>query len=135
MAKLKAAAVALKIREHRGNLAAVGRDFNATRSAVHMFVYARPALLAICQECRETMKDNAESVLYKAVLAGEAWAVQFYLRTQGHDRGYTERVEHQGQMMMELITEIVSAGDPALPLPALSEPGTPPPSCAAATGG
>jgi hypothetical protein len=41
------------------------------------------------------MKDDAESALYKAALAGEAWAVCFFLKTQAKDRGYVERVQHR----------------------------------------
>src|SRR5262245_28221772 len=37
--------------------------------------------------------DTAEAALWKAVLAGEAWAVCFYLKTQGKERGYVERQE------------------------------------------
>src|SRR4051812_49988692 len=96
MAVLSAEALAPKIREFNGNLAAVGRAFGVTRTAVHLFVQSRPSLLAICRECREAMKDNAESSLYRAVLDGDAWAVCFFLKTQAKDRGYVERQELAG---------------------------------------
>ena len=37
----------------------------------------------------------AELSLFKAIQTGEAWAVCFYLKTQGKDRGYVERYETQ----------------------------------------
>ena len=35
----------------------------------------------------------AEAALYRAIIAGEPWAVKFQLATKGKDRGYTERHE------------------------------------------
>jgi len=39
--------------------------------------------------------DTAEVALYRAILAGEHWAVTFALKTIGKDRGYTERSEQE----------------------------------------
>jgi hypothetical protein len=88
---LKAKDVEQALRDARGNMAAVGRQFGVSREAVRQFVAARPTLKAVCDECRESMKDTAESALYDAVARGEAWAVCFYLKTQAKDRGYIER--------------------------------------------
>jgi hypothetical protein len=96
MRHLSADAVAEQLREYHGNLAAVARRFDVTRQAVQSFVRARPSLMAVLQECRETMKDHAESVLFRQLLAGEPWAVRFYLKTVGKDRGYVERQELTG---------------------------------------
>jgi hypothetical protein len=90
---LKADLVAAKMLELSGNLAAVARFFGVTRQAVQHYVKARPKLMKVMDDCRESMKDAAESSLYKAVLDGEAWAVCFFLKTQAKDRGYTERQE------------------------------------------
>jgi predicted transcriptional regulator len=119
---LDPAAVAAKLRELNGNQAAVGRAFGVTRQAVSKFVAARPDLAEVARECRETMTDNAESALYRAVLAGEPWAVCFYLKTQAKARGYVERVQVEAEetVRVELAEEIVDApdgpaGDPAAP--------------------
>ena len=37
--------------------------------------------------------DVCELKLYKAIQDGEHWAIAFYLKTKGKDRGYTERKE------------------------------------------
>src|SRR5215469_2544852 len=90
---LKTNLVEEKLREFHGNMAAVGRFFGVTRQSVWRFCQARESLKAVSADCRESMKDNAESSLYSAVLRGEAWAVCFYLKTQARDRGYIERTE------------------------------------------
>ena len=93
---LKAGEVGRKIAECDGNLAAVARSFGVSRQSVHEFVGKRAALQSACRDARESMKDEAESSLYRALRAGEAWAVCFYLKTQAKDRGYVERSEVTG---------------------------------------
>jgi hypothetical protein len=110
MKHLSAERVTEKLRELHGNMSAVARSFGVTRQAVQHFIRCRPSLQAILHECRETMKDNAESVLYRAVLAGEPWAVCFYLKTQAKDRGYVERQEvtgHEGGPIREVVETVV----------------------------
>lgn len=87
---LTANLVESRLREHRGNMAAVARSFGVSRQAVWDFVNRREKLKAVAVDVRESMKDDAESSLQTAVLEGEAWAVCFYLKTQAKDRGYTE---------------------------------------------
>jgi hypothetical protein len=96
MKRLSADRVAAKLHELCGNVSAVGKAFGVTRQAVQKFIRTRPALKAELQEARETMRDNCESVLYRAALAGEAWAVCLFLKTQAKERGYTERYEVVG---------------------------------------
>jgi hypothetical protein len=54
-----------------------------------------PSIREVVAEKRGKRVDVGEAALDKAVLAGEAWAVQFLLRTQGKDRGYVERYDHR----------------------------------------
>src|SRR5262249_13598010 len=51
------------------------------------------AVREACEQKKGEMVDAAESALLRAVLAGEAWAVCFCLKTQAKDRGYVERQE------------------------------------------
>lgn len=46
--------------------------------------------------------DHAEIALWKAVQAGEGWAVCFALKTKGKDRGYVERQEVTGKDGVDL---------------------------------
>ena len=74
--------------------------------------------------------DVAESALWRAILDGEAWAICFYLKTQGKARGYVERQELTGKdggaIRTEIAKEIVDADPPGHHPPA-SDPGSVPP--------
>lgn len=85
--------VAASLVELQGNVAAVARLYKVHRSSVQELIARKPALQSVVHDAREGMLDNAESALYRAVIAGEAWAVCFFLKTQGKKRGYIERVD------------------------------------------
>lgn len=89
--KLKPDPVKAALLDLSGNTAAVARQFGVSRQAVQKFI-EKHGLREIAIEAKETMKDHVESALYRAALAGEAWAVCFFLKTQAKDRGYVERV-------------------------------------------
>ena len=111
MKKLSVDRVAEQLRAHEGNLAAVGRAFGVTRTAVSLYVTRHPELIAVRDEARESMKDDAESVLYRQVKEGEAWAVCFFLKTQAKDRGYIERTEVEQTTNARLVIEEDVVGD------------------------
>lgn len=102
--------VAAALAELQGNIAATAKRFGVARSSVLQFIQKRPILQQICHDAREGMLDNAESSLYRAVIAGEAWAVCFFLKTQGRSRGYDEN-EALREMQKEIraLREIVIA--------------------------
>ncbi len=56
--------------------------------------------------------DVAESALYRGLLAGEAWAVCFKLKTQGKDRGYYEKTEQHntGEVAVKVMRVISPPG-------------------------
>lgn len=76
-----------------GNVAAIARALGVNRSTVWARVKESATLQASLESARESMLDNAESVLYQAVLRGETAELLFFLRTQGKGRGYTEKLE------------------------------------------
>jgi hypothetical protein len=88
---LDTAKCAAALTQLNGNIAAVARRFKVSRSTVTTFIDNDPALKAVLSDAREGMLDDAEGVLYKAVKKGEAWAVCFFLKTQGRNRGYLEK--------------------------------------------
>lgn len=51
---------------------------------------------AAIEHARDSIVDEAEKSLRKAVEAGEPWAVALALKTIGKGRGYTERQEITG---------------------------------------
>ncbi len=121
MAKLTVLLVEAKLRELGGNIAAVARAFEVSRRAVQNFNQAHPKLQEVLKEARETMIDDAESSLYKAIKNGEAWAVCFFLKTQGKCRGYIEsgeealrkEFEKAKEELAQLKQEIQDRGKPA----------------------
>lgn len=112
--------VADAMRELRGNMAAVGRKFGVTRQAIQYHVNQNKVLQDISVECRESMKDNAESSLYKAVIDGEAWAVCFFLKCQARDRGYVENgalddIKKELESIREQVTSYAAKPDHVAP--------------------
>lgn len=61
--------------------------------AVRQRIAKSSVLQQVLVDAREAMKDTAELSLYNRILAGDGWAVCFYLKTQARDRGYVERTE------------------------------------------
>jgi hypothetical protein len=86
--KLTADNVATAIEQHHGIVAVAARAIGVTREALHRYIAAHPTAQAQLKAARETMTDMVEGSLYRAAAAGESWAVQFYLKTQGRGRGY-----------------------------------------------
>lgn len=87
--------VAPLIDKHRGNVTSVAKELGVSRRTVHRRINESVTLQEKLEQARQTMLDNAESVLYNAVLAGETSELIFFLKTQGKSRGYTEKVEQQ----------------------------------------
>lgn len=111
---LKPEEVEAKLRECNGNMAAVARFFGCHRTNIWHFCKKRKALDAVATDIRESMKDNAESVLYREVLAGNLGAICFFLKCQAKDRGYVERQEldHSGGLRVEIVEELADGNDP-----------------------
>jgi Zn-dependent peptidase ImmA (M78 family) len=84
------------IKDKRGNLAAVARQFGVSRQAVHKRVKKSARLEDAYHEAKDSMLDNAELELYEQALSGNTSALIFLLKTQGKGRGYTERTEITG---------------------------------------
>lgn len=78
----------------------VAQTFGVTRRGLYKFLDRHPELKETLDDARQSMLDNAESALYKAVLRGESWAVSFFLKTQGRTRGYIEasKLELEGKI-------------------------------------
>src|SRR5512133_899404 len=111
--ELNAEKVIQKIHEVKGNLSMVARSFVMSRQTLYNYIKTRPTVQAAVEEARETMIDNVESALYSAALNGEAWAVCFFLKTQGKHRGYVERQEltgaDSGPVTIRIIDEVDNA--------------------------
>jgi hypothetical protein len=82
------------IRAAKGMLTIAARMLGVSQQCVYQQVKRHPELEAARVEARESTTDFAELKLYDAIANGEAWAINLYLKTQGKNRGYVERVEH-----------------------------------------
>lgn len=93
----------------RGNVSALAKSYRVSRKAVLDWIAEDPAAQQALKDARETALDNAEDALGNAVKKGEAWAVCFYLKTQGKGRGYVEKseIDHGGQIKI-----VVEYADP-----------------------
>jgi hypothetical protein len=87
----------------KGMTTVAARLLGCVPNTVQAYIDRYPAVAEARAQEREGMTDVAELALYKAIQSGEAWAVCFYLKTQGKGRGYVERVEqqHSGSITQE----------------------------------
>jgi hypothetical protein len=83
------------LRETKGLIYLAAKRLGCHPHTVSNYAKRYPEVRDAITAQRGEMVDAGESSLYRAVLAGEAWAVQFLLKTQGKDRGYVERTEHR----------------------------------------
>ena len=89
-----------EIHAKKGNISAVARAFGVSRTAIYNWMQGKVTVMAALADSRETMLDNAESILYKKALEGSTPELIFFLKTQGKQRGYTEKseIEHSGSI-------------------------------------
>jgi hypothetical protein len=78
-----------------GNVSAAARSLGMQRHHLHKIISRSEQLQQVVHDARQSMCDNAESALNRAVINGEAWAVCFTLKTQAKDRGYVERTQQE----------------------------------------
>lgn len=91
--EMQADLVIARIEECKGNLTMACKLIGCSRQTLYNYIKSHPTVQAALETARESMIDNVESVLYSKALAGEVWAVCFFLKTQGKRRGYIERSE------------------------------------------
>ena len=60
---------------------------------IERYVAKSPKAQEELRHQRELMLDITEGKLFRAIQNDEAWAICFYLKTQGRLRGYSQRVE------------------------------------------
>ncbi len=85
------------LRKTRGMKGPAAKILNCTYNTVSSYADRYPTVAAVIAEEREMMTDVAELALARAIQGGEAWAVCFYLKTIGKERGYVERQEVTGK--------------------------------------
>ena len=91
----------------RGNISATARAVQRSWRAIYHKIEKSPYLKAVVEEARETILDEAESVLFEAVKRGDAWAVCFVLKTIGKNRGFSERMNVDVKAYPKSVAELV----------------------------
>lgn len=97
MKKPPVADLIAEIDAKKGNVSAVARAFGVSRDSIYAWIKSSVTAQEALAAARETMLDNAESILYKKVLEGSTPELLFFLKTQGRNRGYVERQEVTGR--------------------------------------
>lgn len=72
-------------------IAIAARGLGCERKTIYNALARYPQLKEVLATEREFSLDSAEMKLFEAVDRAEAWAVCFYLKTQGRARGYIEK--------------------------------------------
>lgn len=107
------------------------------RSSVVHYVERYASLQRVQSQAREHALDDTEWALIKAARAGEPWAVQWFLKYQGKERGYQEvrKTEQDATVRVEVAytEDALGAGRPTTTVTQLAQ--LPPPDGAAEGGG
>jgi len=83
------------------------KSLGCHHQTIYNYIKRYPSVEAAWKQEHGEVGDQAELRLYNAILNGEHWAIAFYLRTKGKDRGYTERQEVAGVKEQPIPIEII----------------------------
>lgn len=75
----------------RGMVSIAARLLQCNRQTIYNAAKIHPEIKDAMDGERELMLDTAELKLIESVNKGQAWAVCFFLKTQGRKRGYIEK--------------------------------------------
>jgi len=101
--------VADTLNETRGMVFLAAKKLGCSDDTIYNYAKRYKAVGDALRQQRGQFVDMAELKLWNAVNEGEAWAVQFALRTLGKERGYVERSEVTGKDGNEMIIKVVYA--------------------------
>ena len=91
-------AIIAALTKSRGLISAAARALRCDRKTIERACRKYPKVRVTLHEQRELQLDRAELSLFKAINDGHAWAILFYLKTHGRQRGYSEKIEHGGDL-------------------------------------
>jgi len=78
---------------NNGMIVAAARSIHCSRKTIYNKIAKHPEIKDALAGMREFQLDRTEIALFRAIERGEAWAICFYLKTQGKQRGYIEKQE------------------------------------------
>jgi hypothetical protein len=104
-AKLTVKRVVDALMQSHGLIAVAARSLGCDRKTIYNYRDQYPEVAEAIVGAREFVTDTAEQALFSAIQGRQPWAVCFYLKTQGRDRGYTEKTEHTGEFRVTVAYE------------------------------
>lgn len=96
MPRYRTEQIATALTECKGMVYVAARRLGCSPNTIKKRLEEVPTLREHLEAEHGLMGDTAELKLFQAIQSGEAWAIQFFLKTQGKGRGYVERTEHTG---------------------------------------
>jgi transposase-like protein len=96
--KFRVEQVIQAIQDTGGVVSKAAQRLGCSRRTVQRYVQQYATVAQALLDERESMTEVAELALFDKIREGDLSAITFYLRTQGKDRGYSERQEkiHSG---------------------------------------
>ena len=91
--KFSAAHIIEALTATRGLVSEAATRLGCQRQTIYNAIERHPEIDEVVNGERELMLDKAELKLGEAVENGQPWAILFYLKTQGRERGYSEKRE------------------------------------------
>ena len=82
--------------DNKGMVYLAAEALGCSHVTVYNYIERHPTVKAAWQAVNGRVGDKTELKLFDAIERGESWAVAFYLKTKGKDRGYVERQEVSG---------------------------------------
>lgn len=107
----KHGAVIKALQKSRGLISYASQILGCHPNTIRKQIERYPVIAAAYHDAKEKMLDVAENQLFAQVEAGEAWAICFYLKTQGWNRGYIERRELSGNADKPIHVRVEDARD------------------------
>lgn len=95
--KFKPHQIVHALNETRGMIYLAAERLGCEADTIYNYAKRYASVREAITRHRQRTTDIAELKLYQAINDGESWAIQYYLRTQGRDRGYVERHEFTGK--------------------------------------
>lgn len=95
--------VAQALKETNGLVYLAAEKLNVNAATIYRYGERHEIVKDAIAHAKGKRLDTAEASLWKAILNGEAWAVCFYLKTQGKERGYIERSEIHSQATCKVL--------------------------------
>lgn len=90
------AQIQVALEKTKGMVYLAADNLGCSAETVYDYMRRYPDVRAEWERQSGKVTDTAELKLFQAIIAGEHWAIAFYLRTKGRNRGYVERNEITG---------------------------------------